>query len=87
MDKKTGIDGKIEVRNKVGLTDFRVQNIIHVNDRGFYLIGDNEEDASEITKRPGISLLRFRREVVKDDRNGGRKDRRIESRNEEDVGE
>ena len=25
--------------------------------------------------------------MVKDDRNGGRKDRRIESRNEEDAGE
>ena len=34
-----------------------------------------------------MSSVSFTLEVVKDDRNGGTKDRRIESRNDEDAGE
>ena len=43
------------------------------------MIGDDEEDAPEITKRPRICSLSFRREVAKDDRMGGGKEREIES--------
>ena len=52
--------------------DFRIRNIIHVNDRGCYLIGDDEEDASEITKRPRISSECVRRKLRESGKNGGR---------------